>query len=353
MYFKHPEKLMAETPEKYKAMKEFYEPGLYDKVMDRAGIRRLGKKLAQLIDKVPGLRTALGVVGAVTGPVSLRVGSGKVEEGIRQGDKLLKYNGKMSIAQGLAFTTKVLSPIGLGIALFKWLTDKRIEKGKMTPEQADKLANATLALMMGPFGMTYLAATQEMLKGADKKDESQFEYNKLKDMSGTSQDDKSTGKTGDVKKETIFKRSEILPLVGYIAGAACGIWAGAVIGGLHGLALGAIVGKGLATIGASAFSRTQYAVSRPFTGDDVTEKSKLTLSDGLYMAGISTASAIGGTAGTVLGYAGGSAIGAAVGGIAGPLGAGIGALLGKVVGVMSGSYTGAKIGAKAAGKVIG
>ena len=287
-YHLDPETMKTTNMEKYEAMKEFYEPTLTDKVMDRSGIRKLGKQISKAIDKVPYLRTALSVIGTILGPMEMNIGADKIENGIKEADATKRYQGKMAMAQGLAFSTKVLAPVGLGIALSKYIVDKKLEKGKWTIKEAESFAGKALAAITGPLGMMYTAGVGELLKDTEGKKMDDFKYH----------DKEAKG----------FKQQ---------------------------------LGEAL---GMRQFTAEEVDTKRKLP----TEEAKLTKDDKIFMAKVGGGAVLGGVAGTVAGYAGGTAAGAALGGVVGgPIGALIGGLVGKVAGSMYLSYQGAKIGAKA------
>lgn len=286
-YHLEPETLKATSPEKFQAMEKFYEPNLYDKVMDHSGIREMGKKLAKAIDKVPYLRPALSVLGTIMGPIEMNIGADQIEKGIKEADATKKYQGKMAMAQGIAFSTKILAPVGLGIALSKFIVDKKLEKGKWNIDQAHKFASKALAAITGPVGMIYSAYVDEILKDPEGKHLDEFTYDNKQPRGFTE------------------KLSQ---------------------------------GLGMAQLSAREVD----------TGRELPkEEAKLTWGDRIFLTKVAVGAGIAGIAGTVAGYVGGSVAGAAIGGVVGgPVGALVGGLLGKVAGTMYLSHQGAKVGAK-------
>ena len=287
-YHLEPETLKSTNLEKFQAMEKYYEPNLYDKVMDHSGIREAGKKLAKAIDKVPYLRPAMSVLGTILGPIEMNLGADQIEKGIKEADATKKYQGKMAMAQGIAFSSKVLAPVGLGIALSKFIVDKKLEKGKWTIEQAHQFSSKALAAITGPVGMIYTAYVDEILKDPEGKHMDDFTY----------QDRSAVG----------FREK---------------------------------LSEGF---GSRHFMATEVDTGRELPA----EESKLTWDDKKFIAKVAGGAAVGGISGTIAGYMGGSIAGAAIGGVVGgPVGALVGGLLGKVAGTMYLSHQGAKIGAKA------
>jgi len=282
-----PEKLKATSMEKFEALEKFHEPGLKDKIMDRPSIRELGKKISKAIDKVPHLRTTLSVIGKIMGPIEMNIGADKIEHGIKEADLTKKYQGKMAMAQGIAFSSKVLAPIGLGITIAKLIVDRKLKKGKWSIKQANEFSNKALATITGPLGMIYHAAAKEMLKTPEGQEHDDFTY----------QERKSEG-----LKEKITGQ-----------------------------------------FGIRQFTAQEVDSKRKLP----TEEANLTKDDKIFMAKVGGGAVLGGVAGTVAGFMGGAFVGAAVGGlIGGPFGSLLGGLIGKVAGTMFLSYKGAKAGAK-------
>lgn len=286
-YHESPDKLKEVSLEKFEAMEKIHAPTLYDKVMDRSGIRELGKKTAQLIDKVPHLRTALNVLASIASPLELHRGSDKLEEGIKNADITKKYEGKMHLAQGLSFAQKVTAPLGLGIMLSRIAFNRKIKKGKWSVEKADQLASKVLAAMAGPIGMTCLAASNELLKP-----------------------DSETSMKAQSSKG--FKYDKVKPNKAFVL-------------------------------------RDEINVTRSDENEKIkSEDTKLTRDDKKFVAKVAGGAVTGGAAGTAAGWIGGGAAGAVLGGlVGGPFGAALGGFLGKAAGTMFLSYQGAKIGAKA------
>lgn len=286
-YHRNPDQLKATSMEKFEAMDKLHEPTLYDNVMDRSGIREFGKKVSKVIDKVPHLRTAFNAIGTIMGPIEMKIGADKLQDGIKEADLTKKYEGKMYLAQGIAFSSKVLAPVGLGIAISKFVVDRKLKKGKWTIKQADNFASKAAAGITGPLGMVCLAITEEMLKTPEGQDFDNFKYQE--------------------KKPEGFK------------------------------------GKLIQGIGIRQFNVQEVDTKRKLD----TDEANLTKGDKIFMAKVGGGGIVGGVAGTIAGYTGGAIAGATIGGlIGGPFGALLGGLLGKVSGTMFMSYQGSKAGAK-------
>jgi|GEM_PF-2009828 len=283
-YHENPAELQKVNPAKYEAIKKMEEPGLYDKVMDKSGIREAGKKISQVIDKVPGLRLAIETVSAISGPLTIHRGSGKIIKSLEKGDAKELFDGKMDLASGIAYSSKVAAPAGMAIDAVHWYLNRAVKKGKISQEKADDIATRTLSFAAGPVGLSTHAALDEMLGTEDT----------------------------DIKKIQLVEPKDKAP-VPFIK---------------------------------FTWKRPQADVI--INGKKVDAKDiALTKDDKIYIAKVGGGAAVGGVAGTVLGYAGGAAAGAVLGGlIAGPIGAGVGAFLGKFIGSFALSSVGAKTGAR-------
>jgi hypothetical protein len=273
--------LMEKAPEKLEALEKIQQPTLYDKVMDRTKVRELGKKVSKAIDKVPGLRFTLEMASFAIGPLSIRSGADKIKQGKKDNDIQKKFDGKMKLAQGLAFMSGTFAPIGLGLGISEWVINRRVKKGKMTPEQADKFATNAAAAAAGPAGLTYLAASKGLTKTAAGDKVRDFMY------------------SGERKK------------------------------GLTGLA------------GLEKYEVINSETGKVMPKEVV----KLTRGDKLFMAKVGGGAVTGGAVGTAVGMTIGQIAGALIGGfVAGPPGALTGAFLGKAAGSLVGAYSGARVG---------
>lgn len=299
MYHTRPDELKAQTPEKFEAMKQVHKGSLYDKVLDKTGIRKLGKNISQLIDKVPHLRTTLSLLGSFIGPLTIRTASEKLTGGIKENDPVKRFEGKMDFAQGVAYSSRYLSPLGIALTGAKWLLGRRVKKGKMSIEKAEKIAGTFMASMAGPLGMITLAASREMLAPE----------NKIKAGKGERKKFKYTEKSAkDFTKKEKMKQMKL-----------------------------------------KYYDKIDSKTGKKVKSEDL----KLTWDDKKFMAKVATGAAVTGAAGTVGGYVAGAAVGATVGAlIGGPLGAAVLGFLGKIGGSMVASYYSAKGGAKLA-KMIG
>jgi hypothetical protein len=229
-YHLNPDELKKANPAKFDAMQKLHEPTLYDKVMDKKPIRDAGKKIGEVMEKVPHLRTALETAAAISGPLTMHKGAEDWEKGITEGDKKKKFDGKMELAQGITGSFKFTAPISLGLAATHWILNRKIKNHKLTLEKAHEISNKVLAASAGPVGMATYATLKEM-------------------FTTTKAEEKETKALGD--KLTHDDKLYVAKVAG--AGAAGGVAgtvlgfsggaiAGAAIGGVLGGPLGAVVG---------------------------------------------------------------------------------------------------------------
>lgn len=340
-FYENPEVLKATNPAKYEAMKKLKQPGLNDVLFDHPKIREIAKNVSAAIDKVPGLRVALDVAGTISGPLEMRKGAAEIQKGLKDGDAKAIRDGKLDLASGVAYATRTAAPLGLAVEGLQFFLNRQVEKGKMTPEKADRVATDALATMTGPVGLTARSAVDALLGGKHPA-KIQIEVEKPK--------------LSKLRKQQHLKRL----LTGSGIGAAAGAIAGGLIGGLLGGPIGAAAGSalGAAAAGTTGAFLSQRGEKMPKPVTHVTingtrrNDTDLTKADKIYLAKVGGGAVAGGIAGTALGWKAGALAGAAAGAlVAGPLGAAIGGTLGAVGGVMAGSYAGSKAGA-ALGKAL-
>ncbi|MFP4498957.1 MAG: hypothetical protein ACLFQV_12170 [Vulcanimicrobiota bacterium] len=275
-YYAEPENLQAQCPEKFEAIKEFHESSVYDKVVEKTGIREAGKKLSEAIDAVPGLRTGINMARNAAGPITFRIGVEDYKKGLGKDNKAEKFSGKMNMAQGIAYSTKFLAPVGLGITAAKWLMGRRIKKGKLAVEKADKIASGFLAAMTGPLGMITLAASQVLTENGKKaqkdghgqvpakKDDIRLEYEDVHYDSNITPSVLNTGSRPERKSYKLTSDDKKLIAkvsTGALAGGVAGTAAGFTVGGLIGTTVGALIGG---PVGASVLGLAGYAAGTLF-----------------------------------------------------------------------------------------
>lgn len=372
-YHQHPDELAATSQEKLHAMEAAERQGVTEKLLDKPAVRDAGKKLAEAIDKVPGLRTSMELAAAIASPLQVHVGSHLLQEGLEKGEKDQTLHGKLSLASGLFLFTRAMAPLALASGLLHLYLSRKIEDGKISLEKANKMATGLLGVAAGPLGLATLGFLTEV--------KAKFPDGPLPQ---------------ELQKPISLKG--ILAMVGGtslggIVGAALGTAlagpAGAAIGGLWGKAGGAVAG--LAIYGlfqllggrkpgpssaqpgtgtppsqpsspqtGTGVPASQPSSPQPGTGSPASQplppqpgiSSILTKDDAKYLLKIAGGAAAGGTAVAIAARALGGILGAALGGIlAGPAGAVTGEFLGKLAGMLTGAYLGSKGGARI-GKAI-
>ena len=261
----------------------------------------------------------------------------------------------MNLASGILFSSKALSPFGLLVSGEHWLLNRKIKKGKMTPEKANKVADVTLGIAGGPVAMATMATIKQLvgdtpidMRGGKIPDAAKSFGSHIPSISNPG----GTMKSGE--------------LIGTIAGGAGGAALGTAMGfatsGIVGGVLGGVLGG---PIGVMAGSYAGSGIQKLLKGKEVKgenalklfgkkkEKEKiLTKNDKIYMGKVIGGSVIGGVAGTFAGSQAGGLIGTAVGGaIGGPVGASIGNWVGKTGLGITGAYYGATLGGKLSKKL--
>lgn len=325
-YHVHPEEMKSLSPDKFAAMDKLHQPGPVDRLLDRSGVRQVGRTLGEATEKIPYLRTALDLGAAIVGPAVVHSGAAHLEKAIAAHDDVQRFQGKMRLAAGFAYLFKTAAPLGLAASVAQYVYSKQLQHGTITVEQANRRADAFLALSLGPIGTSGMAALQTLEKeGIAPLD----------------------APTPAVPKNAPGVISSLAgALVGSYAGQVAGTLLGTAVGGVGGALAGAWWGKvGGALLGLGAVSAVRALKARH---NGVAPSGGLTGRDKLHLTAVLGGAAVGGTLGTVGGGWAGAALGGALGNaVGGPVGAGIGSLLGRVAGVVGASYGGAKLGAAA------
>jgi len=153
-YHTNPQKVAREAPQKYSAMQKVEQPSLTDKLLDRPSVRKIGKTISQWIDKVPGLRLTLEYLGKISAPIALYGGARALQRGIENEDKVDKTKGKFTLAEGILLSNRSLALATLGLLGLEIYVNRKLKKGKISLEQADKVATTALAVSGGPVGVT-------------------------------------------------------------------------------------------------------------------------------------------------------------------------------------------------------
>ncbi len=349
-----PEELKATSVEKYEAMKKIAEPTPLDKLMDKTGLREAGKKIGETIEKVPGLRTTLEVAGTIMGPLEIRKGAKNMGEGLEEGNSVKKFHGKMNLASGILFSSKTLSPFGLLVSGEHFILNRKLKKGKITPETANKWADTTLGIAGGPVAMTAMATIKQLVGDRPVDMHGGEPPEAIKSLGGYIP---SIADPGGKMKAGELIGTFAGGAGGAALGAAMGIASGGILGGVMGGVVGAPIGVMAGSLAGSAVQKLVEGKKKEeenylkFFGAKK-EKSELTKSDKIYMGKVTGGSVLGGVAGTFTGSQLGGIAGTALGGvIGGPVGATVGNWVGKTGLGLTGAYYGATLGGTLAKKL--
>jgi hypothetical protein len=255
-----PQDLARVAPEKARALAEIDRPTLYDAAFERPGVRRFGREAAEALDRVPGLRTTLQVAAAILGPLTLRSGAVKLRQGLLEDDRQARTEGLFRTARGLAYTTRLLAPLGLLTLLGEGLVGRLAASGVISASTAEKIAAGTLAAVAGPPGMIAYAACTEMLrtgKGVSSNDVPRpLRETTASGREGLKQWYRTYEPASGVRGQDSLTRQDKVFMAavgaGALLGGAAGTYAGwslgAAAGGALGAALGGPLGAGIGRV---------------------------------------------------------------------------------------------------------
>lgn len=149
--------LKAATPEKFDAMAKAEKQDLWQKLFDNKPVRDVGKAVSDVYAKYPGLRTALRIGAAVTGPLTVMKGVNQYADGKAAHDQKKILDGKLEMVEGALYTLKVTSPLGLAVTGLRLGLNYLIKKGKISAKKADQAITRTLATLTAPVGLAAYA----------------------------------------------------------------------------------------------------------------------------------------------------------------------------------------------------
>lgn len=333
-YHRTPDELMTKAPAKFEAIAKSQQPGLIDRALDRPSVRDAGRKVGTAFERAPSLRNLISLGSSLVSPFQIYRGATNLEIGLKSADDKAKFDGKMQLASGAALLTGV-APLGLAIGVGHAITGKLLADGSITQAQADKVADASLAVSTGPVGFAVNSIETELDKAGLLQERGQV---KLFATAGPAKSERAWTLGGGFAAGAIAGGVLAPLLVGggtasLVASAAAGSW----VGGLGGAALG---------LGVSSLL-THRAAARPFGLMAQGDQDKLRREDKRLLAKLIAPTALAGVGGAVLGGMAGNAIGNALGAaVAGTAGGVTGAALGQYIGLLGGSYALAKGGAK-------
>ncbi len=338
-YHSSPDELLAKAPAKYEAIARSQQPGLVDQALDRPSVRDAGRKVGTAFERAPYLRNLIALGSSLVSPFQIYRGATNLEVGLKGGDEKAKFDGKMQLASGAALLTGV-APLGLAIGVGHAITGKLLSDGTITQAQADKVADASLAVSTGPVGF----ATGSIEKELDKAGLLQ-EKGQVKMFASAPKTERSWAMGGGFAAGAVAGGILTPWLVGggtasLVSSAAAGSWVGGLAGAALGLGMNYLV--------------SEKAKPQPFGLMARQDDEKLTGADKKLLAKLVAPTVVGGVGGAVLGGMAGNALGQALGtAVAGAAGGVTGAALGQYVGLLGGSYAlvkgGAKLGAAWAG----
>ncbi len=342
-YHRSPEELLAKAPAKYEAIAASQQPGLVDQALDRPSVRDAGRRVGTAFEQAPYLRNLIALGSSLVSPFQIYRGATNIEQGLKTGDDKAKFDGKMQLASGAALLTGV-APLGLAIGVGHAITGKLLADGAITQAQADKVADASLAVSTGPVGFAAGSIEKELSKAGLLQEKGQVKLFAPLPKAKTER----TWALGGGFAAGAVAGGILAPLLAgggtatLVGSAAAGSW----VGGLAGAALGLGV--------SSLVSRDEAPRTLGLAAIDSQNGDKLTGADKALLAKLVAPTVVGGVGGAVLGGMAGSALGQAVGtALAGSAGGVTGAALGQYLDVLGGSYAlvkgGAKVGAAWAG----
>lgn len=340
-YHRSPDELLAKAPAKYEAIARSQQPGLVDQALDRPSVRDAGRQVGTAFERAPYLRNLIALGSSLVSPFQIYRGATNLEVGLKRGDGKAKFDGKMQLASGAALLTGV-APLGLAIGVGHAITGKLLADGTITQAQADKVADASLAVSTGPVGFAAGSIEKELDKAGLLQERGQVKLFASAPMTKTH---RSWAMGGGFAAGAVAGGLLTPWLVGggtasLVSSAAAGSW----VGGLAGAALGLGVN----------YLVSEKAKPQPFGLLARQDDEKLTGADKKLLAKLVAPTVVGGLGGAVLGGMAGNALGQALGtAVAGAAGGVTGAALGQYVGLLGGSYAlvkgGAKLGAAWAG----
>lgn len=342
-YHLEPERLQSVAPDKFAALESSQAPGVVDKALDRPSVRKLGRGIGEAFEAAPRLRNVLALGASLVAPFQLYRGAASYEKGLQQNDATSRVNGKMSMASGAALLGPGTAPLSLLVTAGQMVTNAQLQSGSITPEQAEKRADAALAISTGPFGAIAGSLHSELQEaGLLIKDDSKLMADVKANLNPFGSR-KTLAKMAGGFGIGAAAGGILLPMLaggsahGVVAAAATGTWFGGMIGAAAGLGLDMLNKPGNYTF------LEENAEPKGLTGDDKKMLAKL-----------ATPAVVGGLGGAVGGYFGGQAIGQLIGSALGGAAGGVtGGALGSYIGAIGGTFAAAKGGAKLGSKWSG
>ena len=344
-YHRAPQELLRTAPDKHAAVQAAQQPGLVEQAIDRPSVRDAGRRIGSAFERAPYLRNALALGASLISPFQIYRGATNLELGLRKGDQKAQLDGKFQLATGSAMFMSGTAPLGLAIGLGHIVTNKLVEDGTISVEQANKVADTSLAVATGPVGFAASSIEGELDKAG------------LLKGGGTISLFASAPKAARQRNKALANGFTAGAVVGglltpflvggsafsMVSSAAGGTW----LGGLAGAAVG---------IGAHMLMAEKSPVRSPFASFAAPgqQEGGLTGDDKKLLAKLIAPTVVGGVGGAVLGGMAGDYLGQALGtAVAGAAGGVTGAAVGRYLGILGGSFAlvkgGSKVGAAWAG----
>lgn len=151
-YYRDPEKLKAQCPEKYARLQQFEKASFFEKLIDNEAFRETGKFMGENLQKVPYLQNGLAMISYISGFLQAYKGLGEMRRGEETGDAKSKMDGTLDFAAGLCFASKVFCIAGMAIDGTKTELDRAIKNKEITAEQGNTVIEHTVGLIAGPVG---------------------------------------------------------------------------------------------------------------------------------------------------------------------------------------------------------
>ncbi len=246
-FYKNPERLKAECPEKYEKIAELEKMGLFDKIVERDAFRETGKFIGKTFSKIPLLKPALSTLSYGLQVRNLVKGAKELSKGIDTGDERKQMEGSLKFMANACYASKLFAVGGIAIEGASKALSEAIDKKEITAEQANYVASHSAG-----------APAQGLIrlgKWINKK----FHKTKMADKPKTEQTETETkaGENNTEKKKVTLKGAKKAIAIaaggaaGSVSGSMLGLYAGVTagfavagpIGGAIGLVVGTVIGN--------------------------------------------------------------------------------------------------------------
>ncbi len=260
-YYREPEKLKAQCPEKYARLQELEKSNFFEKLIDNEAFRETGKFIGKNLEKIPYIQNGLAMISYITGFLQVYRGLGEMAKGEK--DVKSRMNGTLDFAAGLCFASKIFCVAGMAIDGAKQELNRAIDRQEITAEQAGAVIENTIGIIAGPSGKVINMILsklpwRKLRKNNNENTETVSFENKSKDIRETGSLHRAAaiaagGATGATAGGFIGPYLGVMggfalagPVggwLGLIAGAIAGVTAGSRLGGKAGKAIGETMEK--------------------------------------------------------------------------------------------------------------